>query len=322
MTKKYDNYSTLAFTLSEVLISLAILGIIAILTLPPVVENHKNKQWNTSANVFQSKLTIVLKQMLSNGDLNSFSETHDFVAKGLKKYIKIDKICDETKLTECFGESFITANNETVNTAELTQALNLGHENWDTKTVGIIFSNGISAIMAYNPNHEYYQDYIGELNISNLLAAVYDINTFKTPNSQTKDIRTWNAEIVIPEVEEPEQEITTPKVTCDDLINAGINTSCLELTSGLLFVVPTSASGYHDCDYNSCKNYCESVGLRMQTLEDAQARCAEGNSYAWWHWVDNGQATSSQAYAVYSSCARIEPFSINTKNYTCSCVAN
>jgi len=40
-----------AFTLAEVLITLAIIGVVAAMTIPTLVANYQEKSWNTAASV-------------------------------------------------------------------------------------------------------------------------------------------------------------------------------------------------------------------------------------------------------------------------------
>ena len=42
-----------AFTLAEVLITLAIIGIVAAMTIPTLIANYQERAWNTSASVFE-----------------------------------------------------------------------------------------------------------------------------------------------------------------------------------------------------------------------------------------------------------------------------
>ena len=46
-----------AFTLAEMLITLAITGILAALAIPSVIQNFQERSWQTSSNVFERKLT-------------------------------------------------------------------------------------------------------------------------------------------------------------------------------------------------------------------------------------------------------------------------
>ena len=42
-----------AFTLAEVLITLGIIGVVAAMTIPTLVQNYNVKTWNTAASLFE-----------------------------------------------------------------------------------------------------------------------------------------------------------------------------------------------------------------------------------------------------------------------------
>ena len=52
-----------AFTLAEVLITLAVIGIVAVLTLPNLIQNHNEKAWSTAQDVFTKRLEVATRQM-------------------------------------------------------------------------------------------------------------------------------------------------------------------------------------------------------------------------------------------------------------------
>lgn len=301
-----------AFTLSEVLITLAIIGMVAALTLPNLIEKNNEKSWAVSAQQFQNRLTVAFKSMLANGELNSYSDTYEFINKGLKKYINITKVCTHENLKECFSENIINSeDNEKITLEDLSNSNKLGHNDWDTETVGIMFNNGITAIVAYNPNNEYYQDYIGEFSLENVFAAVYDVNGYQKPNTLLKDIRLMNAAFNT----KPEEK----KITCDDVLNNGWSVGCIELSNGMIFFMPETM---REGTFNQCKSTCESFGVRMQTASDMQARCADGHGFPWWFWVDDGNA-DSQATAVYGSdCGQTRRFNSSRSDFSCDCYAN
>ena len=45
------------FTLAEVLITLGIIGVVAALTIPTLVQNYQTKSWATASQVFEAKFT-------------------------------------------------------------------------------------------------------------------------------------------------------------------------------------------------------------------------------------------------------------------------
>lgn len=52
-----------AFTLAEVLITLAVIGIVAALTIPKLIQNNNQKAWDTAADVFNKRLEVAARVM-------------------------------------------------------------------------------------------------------------------------------------------------------------------------------------------------------------------------------------------------------------------
>lgn len=186
------NSSKCGFTLAETLITLAVIGIVAALTIPALIKNYNQKAWMTASKVFERKLDIATKQMNTEEKLAGYSSTLDFVNE-LKKYINIVKICDNEELTSCFSENIIWgSDNHNIKMEQIKTAKNLGHDSWSTETVGVQFSNGINAIIAYNPAtlQEPYNNQFNATSAS--MAIIYDVSGFKKPNTSNKDIGNIN----------------------------------------------------------------------------------------------------------------------------------
>ena len=185
-----------AFTLAEVLITLAIIGIVAALTIPTLVQNYQTKAWNTASQVFQRKLGEALRVMNVQGTLAGYTTTEAFVDE-LSKHIKITRICDNDDITTCFADT-VTWGDEEVDMSKVKKAKNFGQEDWDTNTVAVQFANGVNGIIAYNPNcrqNQFSNDVItiGENGIgTDCLAILYDVDGFKNPNTEGKDLKNLN----------------------------------------------------------------------------------------------------------------------------------
>ena len=185
-----------AFTLAEVLITLAIIGIVAALTIPTLVQNYQTRAWNTASEVFQRKLGEALRVMNVQGTLAGYTTTEAFVDE-LSKHIKITRICDNDDITTCFSDT-VTWGDEEVDMSEIKKARNFGQNNWKTNTVAVQFANGVNGVIAYNPNcrqNQFSNDVItvGETGIgTDCLAILYDVDGFKNPNTQQKDLRGLN----------------------------------------------------------------------------------------------------------------------------------
>ena len=181
------------FTLAEVLITLAIIGIVAALTIPTLVQNFQQDAWDTASEVFQRKLEESLKVMNVQGTLAGYTTTEAFVDE-LSKHIKITRICDNDDITTCFADKVTWGTeNEEVEMADVKRASHFGQDSWGTNTVGVQFANGVNAVLAYNPTETCKQDpYSNQITGTSCLAILYDVDGFKNPNTQNKDLRSIN----------------------------------------------------------------------------------------------------------------------------------
>ena len=192
--------------MAEVLITLAIIGVVAALTIPPLIKNHNQKAWLTAQDVFTKRLEVATRQMNTEEKLAGYDSTMDFVNE-LKKYIKITRICDSDEITKCFAKEVIWSDGEEpVDMSTIRDAASLGQEDWDTDTVAVQFANGVNAIIAYNPNatQDPYNNQFSAT--SNSMAILYDVSGNKNPNTNGKDIGKINVEqltgCMIPELKD------------------------------------------------------------------------------------------------------------------------
>ena len=138
-----------AFTMAELLVTIAVLGIVAIIIFPTFFNGYKEKSWNTAANRFAKDLGEALQIMNADEALAGYYSTMDFV-KALKGYFNIVKICDSSHLKDCFPEEFIWGE-EIVNVNDLKDSSKLNKDgNYDTETVGVQLASGYVALIAYN----------------------------------------------------------------------------------------------------------------------------------------------------------------------------
>ncbi len=185
-----------AFTLAEVLITLAIIGIVAALTIPTLIQNYQERAWNTASQVFQRKLGEALRVMNVQGTLAGYTTTEAFVDE-LSKHIKITRICDNDDITTCFSDT-VTWGDEEVDMSKIKKAKNFGKDDWDTNTVAVQFANGVNGVIAYNPSCTQNQFSNNEITINvngigtNCLAILYDVDGFKNPNTEGKDLKNLN----------------------------------------------------------------------------------------------------------------------------------
>ena len=90
----------IAFTLAEVLITLGIIGVVAAMTLPTVINNYKKTQTITSLKKAYTILNEAMKRsVLDNGDFKDWERGIDigidaFYKKYWHPYFKIIKVCN------------------------------------------------------------------------------------------------------------------------------------------------------------------------------------------------------------------------------------
>ena len=113
------------FTLAEVLITLAIIGVVAAMTIPTLIANYQQKSWDTAASVFNRRLGEALKVMNVNSNLAGFNSkdklTHagiyginmsidtieDFIGIDIYYYIRVNfntlvNVIDTSEKSPCF----------------------------------------------------------------------------------------------------------------------------------------------------------------------------------------------------------------------------
>ena len=179
-----------AFTLAEVLITLAVIGIVAALTLPGLIKNHNEKAWSTAKDLWEKKLTETVRRMNIDGVMTGHDTTEDFM-NTFKNYMKVIKTCDNNDINKCYAPKVVRTGSESepeeIQTSDLKTAENLGND-WGTNTMSFVVTDGTTAIFAYNPNCAYADPIEDTGSQVSCLAYMVDVNGKKGPNRVTQDI--------------------------------------------------------------------------------------------------------------------------------------
>ena len=193
-----DNYRENAFTLSEVLITIGIIGIVAALTLPTIINDTKNKEYAGARKKVLATIGESSKILAVQGNMRYAENAKDFVENYLKKQVQIAKTCENDNLRNCGIE---TGENKIISLAEkkmtmptkigdLATGISSGSVTDETSTsYGFVLSNGYSVNLFYNPNcmsdntdaNHWGQDRV-------CVNAIYDMNGLSQPNEVGKDI--------------------------------------------------------------------------------------------------------------------------------------
>ncbi|MFR1671517.1 MAG: type II secretion system protein [Candidatus Gastranaerophilaceae bacterium] len=197
-----------AFTVAEVLITLGIIGVVAALTMPVIMENVTERiNSNRQANIAY-KITQATDKMKSLGLLNgSYATTDDFVDE-LQKHLKIAKRCSANNIADCWPtEKVITGNGEEFEVSNAKTGKNLNIEGNTSNNVGLVLADGASIILTYNQSSSGIdvgevitaqpkalpvglgksQEFAYTTNTTAAIDFVMDVNGKKGPNSETRD---------------------------------------------------------------------------------------------------------------------------------------
>ena len=180
-----------AFTLAEVLITLAVIGIVAALTLPGLIQNHNEKAWSTAKDLWEKKLTETVRRMNIDGVMTGHDTTEDFM-NTFKNYMKVIKTCDNNDINKCYSPKIVQTGSDSepieVATSDLKTAENLGNSEWGTNTMSFVIADGTTVIMAYNPNCAYADPIEDTGSQVSCLGFMVDVNGKKGPNKVGDDI--------------------------------------------------------------------------------------------------------------------------------------
>ena len=190
------------FTLAEILITLAVIGIVAAMTLPTLITNVRTKANTTKKEVFRSRLLNGLKETAVQDTLMGYDSTMEF-AKVLGQHYKMFNVCDTNNIKACYNVDDVVLNSEgdTLAVADITKAKNLSLEEDDgwLDPVTMVATDGTVFIMSYNKNCAITEaelngtpdnngKYSRDTVVLTCIDGVIDINGVSAPNVQGKDI--------------------------------------------------------------------------------------------------------------------------------------
>lgn len=178
-------FRKLAFTLAEVLITLAIIGIVAAMTIPSIINSHKKIVTQVQLRKVYSVMTQISQMVIAEyGDMpysdfydGSSEKVQEWFIYYIKPYLKIDKVCYEE--SGCWAYPVVFLNGNSI--SNLTTK-GIGGNNLTFRTIeGILF----------NIDGNIPADLMGLYGIESDVDAIVlhvDINGEKKPNILGKDI--------------------------------------------------------------------------------------------------------------------------------------
>ena len=188
-----------AFTLSEVLITLGIIGIVAALTMPSLINNANDRKYRGARQKALATIGGAVRNITVTEGISNAVDAEDFVENHLRKQIQIIKTCKNNDLRSCGIETNSNAitrlsepkMNITMpkKIGDLATGISSGEATDGTSTsYGFVMSNGYSVNLFYNPNcmSDSNENHYGQDRVC--VNAIYDMNGLARPNEVGKDI--------------------------------------------------------------------------------------------------------------------------------------
>ena len=191
------------FTLAEVLITLAVVGIVAAISLPSLVTSIQDRAWASQRKSLHTRLSQALSELPSlsvglytdeNGLDNGTAE--QFLVNKLATVYKINNVCSFEKMTDCGFTPQITPafSSETIDFPKRLSDTKISAQSGDgtkesTKGAAFRSANGESIAIYVQPECD--RDELSASGISSTMACinfVYDLNGTKAPNKVGDDI--------------------------------------------------------------------------------------------------------------------------------------
>jgi len=184
------------FTLAEVLITLAIIGVVAALTIPTLWDKINSKVSENRQEVIEDRLLDGINRYsaMEDGLSQKYETTYDFLV-GLSKFYKMSQICKADEITKCVPYSTITYTSDgedsTVEVASLTSIDNFMSEGKDDylAPASFITAQGTPVIMAFKKDCAWDMGKaMRSIQDSGCIAYMYDESGTRLPNKLGKDI--------------------------------------------------------------------------------------------------------------------------------------
>jgi len=180
-----------AFTLAEILITLAIIGVVAALTISTLLTTISDKVNERKIQVFDRKLSKGTDLLNVDYGIGPYYTSTEQFVKRLSKHLKIVTICDKEHLTNCFPYEKIQINNdEAVKVKDIESGANFGLKKEDYPDVaGMVLGDGTPMILAWNKNCPVSDpDTVKKGQTTACIKGIYDLNGANGPNKMTKDV--------------------------------------------------------------------------------------------------------------------------------------
>ncbi|MFI3301358.1 MAG: type II secretion system protein [Candidatus Gastranaerophilales bacterium] len=274
----------LAFTLAEVLITLGIIGVVAAMTMPNLINNMQSEALAKKKLLFENRLEEAMNQMRFHEKLTGYDSAEDFVAE-LGKYLKINETCDVDNMQDCFPSTTINSCSKEIETSDLITgedfASNILVRDYSSYNIGVVFADGVKAIVNYDLDCEWLDPYEGGASRSEAtqcVAIVADVNGNAGKNAIGSDIFAINSTFGVQIADlcwDTSNAIYSPIDTCDgtsewDSLFTTVGIEDFLITNpdySISFTTTSCQKNYWAGAYKACKE----AGKRLPTKDELSA---------------------------------------------------
>ena len=181
------------FTLAEVLITLAIIGVVAALTIPTLWDKINNKLSENRQTTIEARLLDGINRYsaMEDGLSMKYETTYDFLV-GLSKFYKMSQICKADEITKCvpYDKIYYGDDSDSVNVSSLTNIdafMNEGKDDY-LAPASFITAQGTPVIMAFKKDCAWDMGKaMRSIQDSGCIAYMYDESGTRLPNKLGKD---------------------------------------------------------------------------------------------------------------------------------------
>ena len=184
-----------AFTLAEVLITIAIIGTVSMMVLPTLNSNVQKKVLESSVKVSVRKIMSAVETMTNLDRMGGYENTEAFVNE-LKKHLSIVKICTVNNLSDCWNYNTVKLGQNIDSYFDISNAVDgqsafglVGLDplerqaDYSSPTVSFIINDGTSVLISYNTRCR--KD---GREPRTCFKAAFDTNGKKQPNTLGEDV--------------------------------------------------------------------------------------------------------------------------------------
>ena len=271
-----------AFTLAEVLITLAIVGVVAALTIPTLITKMNQRAAEARQKTIEARLLDGINRYsaLEDGLSQHYDTTYDFLV-GLSKHYKMAQICKADEITNCIPYSTITytANGEdaTVDVASLTSIdsfMGEGKEDY-LAPASFITAQGTPVIMAFKKDCAWDTGKaMRAIQDSGCIAYMYDESGTRNPNKLGKDIIAHGLTIVPPS-SAPAEIATIGNLKIMETAHfqtTGLTAAECRAEADKAYGITKSKCGEVESDtWAAAMQYCHDKGYRLPNEQESLA---------------------------------------------------